>query len=85
MSATGDPANDPPADDPRAPLRSFMASVIAPEHALGVSRELGVTPLARQLGLTDDRLSGHWCRRCQGIWYGWPLEVQCPCCGARGG
>ena len=48
-------------------------------------RELGHTPLARHLGLPDFQLNGHWCRRCQGIWYGYTLEVECPCCGNRNG
>ncbi len=65
--------------------QSFLRSLVSPQRALGVSRELGSTPLARRLGLTDEQMSGHWCSRCQGIWYGWPLEVECPRCGNRGG
>jgi hypothetical protein len=48
-------------------------------------RELGSTVLARQLGLQDWQLNGHWCSRCQGIWYGYTLETQCPRCGNRHG
>jgi hypothetical protein len=48
-------------------------------------RELGSTALARQLGLQDWQLNGHWCSRCQGIWYGYTLETQCPRCGNRHG
>lgn len=48
-------------------------------------RELGITPLAEQLGLKEWQLNGHWCRRCQGIWYGYTLEAECPCCGNRNG
>ncbi|CAE6784536.1 conserved hypothetical protein [Nitrospira defluvii] len=48
-------------------------------------RELGTTPLARQLGLADEQTNGHWCSRCQGIWYGYTLEVECPVCGNRKG
>ncbi len=47
--------------------------------------ELGVTSLARQLGLADEQTNGHWCSCCQGIWYGYTLEVQCPVCGNRKG
>jgi len=47
--------------------------------------ELGVTSLARQLGLADEQTNGHWCSRCRGIWYGYTLEVQCPVCGNRKG
>jgi len=49
------------------------------------TRELGITALARQLGLDDDHLNGHWCSRCQGIWYGLMLEAECPVCGNRNG
>lgn len=48
-------------------------------------KDLGLTPLAQQLGLTDEQLNGHWCSRCQGIWFGYTLEVQCPVCGNRNG
>jgi hypothetical protein len=47
--------------------------------------ELGVTSLAHQLGLADTQTNGHWCSRCQGIWYGYTLEVECPICGNRQG
>ncbi len=47
--------------------------------------EIGITSLARQLGLSDEQTNGHWCSRCQGIWYGYTLEVQCPVCGNRKG
>ncbi len=26
-----------------------------------------------------------WCSQCQGIWYGYLLEVDCPACGNRHG
>lgn len=48
-------------------------------------KELGLTPLARQLALTDEQTYGHWCSRCHGIWYGYTLETQCPVCGNRRG
>ncbi len=51
----------------------------------GAFRELGATSLAKLLGLHDWQLNGHWCSRCQGIWYGYTLETQCPCCGNRHG
>ena len=74
--------------DPRdkdASSQRFLRSLLAPDHALGTLRELGTTPLARQLGLPDEQLNGHWCSRCAGIWYGCMLEVECPCCGNRHG
>ena len=72
-------------DDTDARSRQFVRSVVEPQHALGGHRELGVTPLARRLGLADDQLGGHWCSRCAGIWYGCALEVECPRCGNRHG
>jgi hypothetical protein len=48
-------------------------------------KDLGITPLARQLGLSDEQMNGHWCSRCEGIWFGYTLEVECPVCGNRRG
>lgn len=48
-------------------------------------KDLGSTPLAKQLGLSDDQMNGHWCSRCEGIWFGYTLEVECPVCGNRQG
>jgi hypothetical protein len=66
-------------------LRRFPQSRVAPPRTRGGYRELGSTPLARQLGLRDEQLNGHWCSRCEGIWYGYTLEAQCPRCGNRRG
>jgi hypothetical protein len=65
--------------------QKFLRSLVAPEHSVGGHREIGTTPLAQQLGLADEQLGGHWCSRCEGIWYGCTLEVQCPSCGNRRG
>jgi len=48
-------------------------------------RDLGITPLAKQLGLKPEQTNGHWCSRCCGIWFGYTLETQCPVCGNRHG
>lgn len=69
--------------DPKS--QAFLRSVASPAAAPSGHRELGTTPLALQLGLADDQLTGHWCSRCVGLWYGCTLEVQCPCCGNRHG
>ena len=63
----------------------FPCSRLPPAQTPGGFKELGITPLAQQLGLLEGQLNGHWCRRCQGIWYGYTLEAQCPCCGNRDG
>ena len=51
----------------------------------GNFKDLGVSPLVRTLGLLDEQTNGHWCSRCEGIWFGYALEVQCPVCGNRSG
>lgn len=66
-------------------VRPFPQSRVAPRQTPGGFRELGTTPLARQLGLAEHQLNGHWCSRCEGIWWGYTLEVECPCCGNRRG
>ncbi|MES2957648.1 MAG: hypothetical protein V4792_05635 [Pseudomonadota bacterium] len=60
-------------------------SVAAATGPLGGFRDLGITPLAAQLGLTPEQTNGHWCSRCEGIWFGYTLEAQCPVCGNRKG
>ena len=70
---------------PDAQSRKFLRSLLTPGRALGAPRELGSTPLARRLGLPDEHLGGHWCSRCEGLWYGCALEVECPRCGNRRG
>lgn len=48
-------------------------------------KELGATELARAIDPEGKQLKGHWCSRCQGIWYGLGQEVACPACGNRHG
>lgn len=88
MPNQDDPERDHPADE----FDTFWSSLwnnhpksFAPSGSPVPTRELGTTPLARQLGLADEQTNGHWCSRCQGIWYGYTLEVQCPVCGNRKG
>ena len=64
---------------------NFPCARTTPAHTPGGVREIGVGALARQLGVSEAYLSGHCCSRCQGIWYGLPLEVECPVCGNRNG
>jgi hypothetical protein len=66
-------------------VRSFPCGRTLPTHTPGGVRDLGVGALARQLGACEDHLNGHWCSRCEGLWYGLMLEVQCPVCGNRNG
>jgi hypothetical protein len=71
--------------DPATGPQAFVRRLLKPPAPLGGYRELGHTPLALQLQLPEDQLGGHWCSRCQGIWWGTALEVQCPVCGNRNG
>jgi hypothetical protein len=47
--------------------------------------ELGQGAMAQTLGPATEQVTGHWCRYCRGIWYGYLLEVACPRCGNRHG
>ncbi len=60
-------------------------ALTSPPADPGGFKDLGVTPLVRQLGLADEQTNGHWCSRCMGLWFGYTLEVQCPVCGNRSG
>lgn len=65
--------------------QTFLRSLTTSDPAATGARQLGTTALVRQLNLPDDQLGGHWCSRCDGIWYGCALEVECPRCGNRHG
>lgn len=60
-------------------------SRVSPRATPGGVRDLGVTPLARQLGLSHEQTNGHWCSGCQGIWFGYTLGRECPACANRKG
>jgi hypothetical protein len=70
-------------DDNGAQVIPFAFSRVRPTQ--GEVRELGLGKLAKALGITGDHLNGKFCRRCQGIWFGLMLEVECPSCGNRHG
>jgi hypothetical protein len=56
-----------------------------PPAAPGGFKDLSTGAVARHLGMTNGRMTGHWCSRCHGIWFGYALEVECPQCGNRHG
>lgn len=76
-------AEDRKNTDADAATPSYLSS--AQSAATGNFKDLGLTPYACQLGLTMAQTHGHWCSRCDGIWFGYSLEVQCPVCGNRSG
>jgi hypothetical protein len=66
-------------------LLRFPQSRVLPLGARTPFRDLGLSELSKSLGLPERQMTGHWCSRCQGIWYGYLLEVGCPACGNRHG
>lgn len=69
-------------DNVRAKPTFFAHLVSAPTATF---RDLGPTRLARRHQLAGDQSYGHWCSRCQGMWFGHALEAECPVCGNRQG
>ena len=63
----------------------FPFSRISPQAANQPVRELGYGAMSELIGIPQEQTTGHWCSRCQGIWYGYLLEVACPECGNRHG
>ncbi len=82
---TKDTGDSGGADDANSDLSRFPHSRKLTSATLGSFKDLGITPLVRQLGLDSEQTNGHWCSRCQGIWFGYTLEVECPVCGNRSG
>lgn len=46
-------------------------------------RDLGLTALSQSLGPVEVSPRGHWCDRCEGIWYSYFAEARCPVCGGK--
>lgn len=69
-------------EKPKPPLRFPQARTRPPQSAYA---KLGFGALGQQIGLPDRQATGHWCSRCRGIWFGYPLEAACPVCGNRHG
>lgn len=65
--------------------RKFHSAIPQSPVKVGDFVDLGITPLAKQLGLLPEQTNGHWCSRCRGIWFGYTLETECPVCGNRHG
>ena len=88
---TDDHENEPPEDDAPATQPSaadivpFPQSRVSPVGSQRPFKRLGASPFATRYGSPDRQATGHWCSRCQGIWFGYLLEVTCPVCGNRHG
>jgi rubrerythrin len=75
----------PPPAAGASKLLRFPQSRVRPAGAGGERKTLGTGKLAAHLGMTEGQVTGHWCSRCAGIWYGYAFEVECPVCGNRRG
>ena len=71
-------------DQPNQVIR-FPQSRVTPAGSSQQLRELGYGTLSELIGIPREQTTGHWCSRCQGIWFGYLLEVACPNCGNRHG
>lgn len=71
--------------DDGAAIVAFPFSRVRPRGSLGPAKDLGFGKMAQTLGVPREQMSGHWCSRCKGIWFGYLLEVECPVCGNRNG
>jgi len=68
-----------------SPVIQFPQSRVSPPGAGKPVKQLGPGRMASLIGAPERQTTGHWCSRCRGIWYGYPLEVACPVCGNRHG
>ena len=69
-------------DDPRVVRFPYSRLRMGGEPA---AKDLGLTPLSRKVDTSGRSAKGHWCSRCQGIWWSYFLEAECPVCGNRHG
>jgi Zn finger protein HypA/HybF involved in hydrogenase expression len=80
-------AND--ADDDNAASTAavvpFPFSRVSPAQSASTQGEIVFGEMAAVLGIPQEQTTGHWCSRCNKIWYGYLLEVTCPTCGNRHG
>ncbi len=71
-------------DDPGRVIR-FPQSRVPGRGKSHPVKDLGLTRLARLIDPSGRGSSGHWCSRCEGVWYGCASEAECPVCGNRQG
>ena len=71
-------------DDEKAEILRFPQTRVRMKSS-GPINDLGLSKLSQQVGSSGRSARGHWCSYCQGIWYSYFLEVECPKCGNRHG
>ena len=77
-------SDDEPDEQSREVVR-FPQTRVRPPGGLEPVRQLGLGKMVEDIGLSPRQITGHWCSRCNGLWYGALLEVTCPVCGNRQG
>jgi hypothetical protein len=71
---------DPQQGDEPPPLIRDFGELLRTSY-----RFLGFSETVTRQGAQQQQLYGKWCHRCNGIWFGLALEVECPRCGNRKG
>lgn len=70
--------------DPSKTVIPFPFSRSGVSRKMSKSRNLGLTKMSAKMDVSGRGAKGHWCRNCNGIWYTYLFEVECPVCGNRG-
>lgn len=69
------------------PERSVVVPFPGPRSRPGpvpaAPRNLGLSTLSKALGPVMASAKGHWCARCNGIWYSYVGDGRCPECGGK--
>lgn len=68
-----------------ASIVAFPFSRLPPPQTASAQTPERFGEFAKLFGMPREQTTGHWCSRCQMIWYGYLLEVACPVCGNRHG
>ncbi len=85
MSEKGNGRRDGEVKKSSAEVLSFPQSRVSLPGSQRPFHDLGYSKMCEQLGMPKEQTTGHWCSRCDGIWFGYLLEVECPVCGNRDG
>lgn len=80
---TGD--DDDSEREQSASVVAFPFSRVTPPQSQAPRSDEVFGALAKTLGVPREQTTGHWCSRCNLLWYGYLLEVACPACGNRHG
>jgi len=64
---------------------AFPHSRVKPRGSTKLYKNLGAGKMGDKYGTPKEQLTGHWCSRCEGIWFGYLLEAECPKWGNRQG